>query len=171
MLEEALTERMLEADPGDSGAVAAMPVLDARGLDFDCVFILGLNEGTFPQYHADDPIIFDELRPLLNRTLASALRRRFGEYAASAPGPILRTRHHHNAEDWFLFFLALSMPELRAVLSYAAADERGNPIARSPFVNEVAALCSGRDAGAAAIVQRIGGEEFIPAGERLLQPG
>ncbi|MGA2409705.1 MAG: 3'-5' exonuclease, partial [Candidatus Binataceae bacterium] len=142
LLEEAMTQKMLEADCG-GGEVAAMPVLDARGLDFDCVFILGLNEGTFPRYHGDDPIISDDIRPALNRTLAGSLRQRFGAYAASAPGPLLRTRRHHNAEDWFLFFLALSMPERRAVLSYAAGDERGNPIARSPFIDEVTALCGG----------------------------
>ncbi|MGA2411553.1 MAG: PD-(D/E)XK nuclease family protein, partial [Candidatus Binataceae bacterium] len=42
-----------------------------------------------------------------------------------------------------------------------AGDERGNPIARSQFIDEVAALCGGDD-GSSTIVRRIGGEEFIP---------
>ena len=35
------------------------------------------------------------------------------------------------------------MPERRAVLSYAAADERGSPLTRSPFIDEVTTLCHG----------------------------
>jgi ATP-dependent helicase/DNAse subunit B len=139
-------------------------VLDARGLDFDCVFILGLNDGVFPRYHADDPLIPDDLRPLLNRALGASLRRRFGAYAADAPGPLLRTRYHHNAEDWFLFFLALSMPERRAVLSYAATDERGSPLTRSPFIDEVMTLCHG-DVAAGGMLCRITGAQFISAVE------
>ena len=162
LLEDALSARILGADTDTSSAVQAMPVLDARGLDFDCVFILGLNDGIFPRYHGDDPLVPDDLRPLLNRALGASLRRRFGAYAAGAPGPLLRTRHHHNAEDWFLFFLALSMPEQRAVLSYAATDESGSPLTRSPFIDEVIGLCTSGDS-TSGLLRRIGGAQFIPA--------
>jgi hypothetical protein len=160
-LEEALSERMLEPDTLGSGAVQALPVLDARGLNFDCVFILGLNDGVFPRYHGDDPLIADDLRPQLNRSLGASLRARFRAYAANAPGPILRTRHHHNAEDWFLFFLALSMPERRAILSYTAADERGNPLTRSPFVDEVLALTTAGEASP-ELLERSGAGRLMP---------
>jgi superfamily I DNA/RNA helicase len=162
LLEDALAARILDSDLETSGAVQAMPVLDARGLDFDCVFILGLNDGVFPRYHADDPLIPDDLRPFLNRAFSASLRRRFGTNAADAPGPLLCTRYHHNAEDWFLFFLALSMPEHRALLSYAATDERGSPLTRSPFIDEVMTLCHG-DAAAHGMLRRITGAQFIPA--------
>ena len=164
LLQDALTARILGSDTGTSAAVQAMPVLDARGLDFDCLFILGLNDGVFPSYHAGDPLIPDDLRPPLNRAFNAALRDRFGAYAAAAPGPLLRTRHHHNAEDWFLFFLALSMPERRAVLSYALTDERGNPLTRSPFVDEVVSLCSD-GADASGLLRRAAGAQFILAAD------
>ncbi|HEX4209897.1 MAG TPA: PD-(D/E)XK nuclease family protein, partial [Candidatus Binataceae bacterium] len=164
LLEDALSARVVDPDADTAGAVQAMPVLDARGLDFDCVFILGLNDGVFPSYHADDPLIPADLRPLLNRALSAALRDRFGVYAAAAPGPLLRTHRHDNAEDWFLFFLALSMPERRAVLSYAATDERGSPLSRSPFIDEITSLCAGGE-NANALLRRIGGAQFIPAAD------
>ena len=162
LLEDALTARTFDSNLETSGAVQAMSVLDARGLDFDCVFIVGLNDGVFPRYHADDPLIPDDLRPLLNRLLSASLRRRFGVYAADAPGPLLRTRYHYNAEDWFLFFLALSMPEQRAVLSFATSDERGSPLARSPFIDEVMTRCHG-DTAPLGMLRRINGAQFIPA--------
>ena len=168
LLEDVLAERLLDSDPA-SGAVLAMPVLDARGLDFDCVFILGLNDGVFPRYHADDPLIPDDLRPLLNRALNTALRRRFGPYAASAPGPVLRTSRHHNAEDWFLFFLALSMPENCAVLSCALTDERGSPLTRSPFIDEIITLCTGSGT-ASDLLRRLGGAQFMPAVDDAFTP-
>jgi ATP-dependent helicase/DNAse subunit B len=159
-LEDALSERTLDPT-SSSGAIEALPVLEARGLDFDCIFILGLNDGAFPRYRGDDPIITDDLRQVLNRSLSAAVRDRFGAYAAAAPGPILRMRHHHNAEDWFLFFLALSMPERRVILSYPAGDERGNPLTRSPFIDEVLRLTC-LDSAPPELFRRAAGEQFLP---------
>ena len=123
-----------------AGAVVALPVLEARGLDFDLVFVIGLNDGIFPSYHPDDPLLPDEVKLALNRPLGEALRRRFGANAPSRAGAILRTRYERNGEDFLLFFLALSMPSRRVVLSYAAAEAGGNPMVRSPFVDEVLRL-------------------------------
>ena len=144
--------------PGDDSlpAVLALPVMEARGLDFDIVFVMGLNDGVFPAYRGEDPLLPDAARTSLNPRLADALRRRFKGRAANAPGPILRTRRQRNAEDPFLFFLALSMPSRRLILSYSAADESGRPLARSPFIDEVARLFGERS------IKTIGAENFIP---------
>lgn len=153
-----------EAGPADgeaAGAVVALPVLEARGLDFDLVFAIGLNDGVFPSYHPEDPLLPDEVKLALNRPLGDALRRRFGDAAPSRAGGILRTRHERNGEDYLLFFLALSMPSRRVVLSYAAAEAGGNPMVRSPFVDEVLRLL-GDPAGASA-VRRIPASGVIPA--------
>jgi PD-(D/E)XK nuclease superfamily protein len=128
------------AEPDVASGVAALPVLEARGLDFDLVFVIGLNDGLFPRYHREDPLLPDEMKRALSGPLGKALRARFGTGAPSRPGPILRTRRERNGEDFFLFFLALSMPSRRVVLSYAAADAGGNPIVRSPFIDEVLRL-------------------------------
>lgn len=142
------------------GAVRALPVLEARGLDFDLVFVIGLNDGVFPTYHREDPLLSDEMKLALNRPLADLLRRRFVQYAPSRAGHILRTRYDRNGEDFLLFHLALSMPSRRAVLSYAAADGAGNPMVRSPFVDEVLKL-PGDPRGEAAL-RRIPAASLVP---------
>jgi ATP-dependent helicase/nuclease subunit B len=171
MAEAALSAAVLEDPGGDASAgVQALPVLEARGLDFDLVFVLGLNDGTFPLYHADDPILPDGIKAALNRPLAAALRRRFGPYAPRALNKILRTRYDRNSEDAFLFFLALSMPERAIVLSYAVADEDGNPLRRSPFVDEVLGLLA-QSAESGSALHRVAPNDFIPAPGDCFAPG
>lgn len=143
LLETAMTAAPDPDDEGDAGGVRAMPVLDARGLDFDLVFVIGLDDGTFPVYHGDDPILTDPARRQLNPALRDILRRRFGPHAPSALGKLLRSRVDRNAEDPFLFFLALSMPARRAVLTYPAAET--NPLVRSPFIDEVVRVLGGAE--------------------------
>ncbi|HVB78925.1 MAG TPA: PD-(D/E)XK nuclease family protein [Candidatus Binataceae bacterium] len=149
------------ADSAVAGAVVALPVLEARGLDFDMVFVIGLNDGVFPSYHPDDPLLPDEIKLALNRPLGEALRRRFGANAPTRAGGILRTRYERNGEDFLLFFLALSMPSRRVVLSYAAAEAGGNPMVRSPFVDEVLRLLG--DPRETAAVRRISASGVVPA--------
>ena len=148
------------ADREAAGAVVALPVLEARGLDFDLVFVIGLNDGVFPSYHPDDPLLPDEVKLALNRPLGEALRRRFGADAPSRAGGILRTRYERNGEDFLLFFLALSMPSRRVVLSYAAAEAGGTPMVRSPFVGEVLRLLD--DPQGTAALRRISASGVIP---------
>jgi len=156
VVERVLDEATVEpASNHIAGGVRAMAVADARGLDFDLVFIIGLNEGVFPAYHSEDPLFPDDVIRKLNPPLREALRRRMGRLAPDAPGPILRTHHDHNAEEPFLFFLAMSMPARSVVLSYAAADDYGDPLPVSPFVAEVSRLLNG------AVPERIGAGEFI----------
>ncbi|HZO81925.1 MAG TPA: PD-(D/E)XK nuclease family protein [Candidatus Binataceae bacterium] len=152
-----------EAGAGAPDAVRALPVLEARGLDFDLVFVVGLNDGLFPIYRPDDPLLPDDLKLALNRPLGDALRRRFGADAPSHAGRILRTRYDRNGEDFLLFHLALSMPSRRVVLSYAAADAGGNPLVRSPFIDEVLRLLG--DPSGSSIARRIPAASIPPAAE------
>ncbi|HKV53218.1 MAG TPA: PD-(D/E)XK nuclease family protein [Candidatus Binataceae bacterium] len=157
LAQQMIDETTLDMRETSPAGVRAMPVLEARGLDFDLVFIVGLNDGVFPAYHPEDPLLPDEVIRQLNRPLRDALRLRMGKYTPDAPGPILRTRYDRNAEEPFLFFLALSMPERSVVLSYAAAaDSNGNPLAVSPFVSEVSRVLNGPP------IERPAAEEFIP---------
>ena len=161
MVETAFDCAAGSAESVSAGAVVALPVLEARGLDFDLVFVIGLNDGVFPSYHPDDPLLPDEAKLALNRPLGEALRRRFGANAPSRAGGILRTRYERNGEDFFLFFLALSMPSRHVVLSYAAAEVGGTPMVRSPFVDEVLRLLGDPTSGFAA--RRIPASGVIPA--------
>ncbi|HUY19008.1 MAG TPA: PD-(D/E)XK nuclease family protein [Candidatus Binataceae bacterium] len=157
-LEVAMTAAPGPEQDGDAGGVRATTILDARGLDFDLVFVMGLDDGTFPAYHAEDPLLTDAAVRALNPALRAALRKRFGPRAPSALGKILRSRSERNAEDPFLFFLALSMPAHRAVLTYPAAE--ANPLVRSPFVDEVLRVFGGADNFP---ITTIAAESFIPA--------
>jgi RecB family exonuclease len=126
-------------DPAQrTGSVRALSVLDARGLDFDAVHLLGLDDGTFPAPRAESPLWPDAMKREASRPAAELLRRKLGARGEGLPlGGILRTAREASLEDPFLFFLALSMAEREIVLSYPAVDERGNPTVPSPFVDEV----------------------------------
>ncbi len=145
VLEIGLASTDIEIEKTDSGAVHGLPVMDARGLDFDVIFILGLSDGKFPLYHPEDPLIPDRTIRDLNRALREQIRRRLGAKAPDAPGPILRSSSDRNSEEPFLFFLALSMPTRAVVLSRPIEDAGGKPLARSPFLEEITRLL-GEDA-------------------------
>jgi ATP-dependent helicase/DNAse subunit B len=131
------------AEPSAATGVRALSVLDARGLDFDVVYLLGLDDGTFPLPHRESAVLPDALKRLLGPALSAAVRRRAGAGADGiVPGVLLRTAREASLEDPFLFFLALSMPERQLVLAYPETDERGNPTVPSPFIDEVAACLS-----------------------------
>src|SRR5262249_14928392 len=93
-----------------AGSVRALSVLDARGLDFDVVYLLGLDDGTFPAARRESPLLPDGLKRDLNPLAARVLRARLGARAEGLPlAGCLRTAREASLEDPFLFFLALSM--------------------------------------------------------------
>ena len=53
------------------GKVHVAAIDDARGLDFDLVFVPGLAERVFPQRVVDDPILLDDRRRSISRELAT----------------------------------------------------------------------------------------------------
>ena len=127
-----------------AGSVRALGVLDARGLDFDAVYVLGLDDGTFPAARSESPLCPDALKRQLNPLAAARLRATLGAHVAGLPlGGLLRTARESSLEEPFLFFLTLSMAERELVLSYPAADERGSTTVRSPFLDEVDACLGG----------------------------
>ncbi len=145
VLELGFASTDMEIEKTDRGAVHGLSVLDARGLDFDVIFILGLSDGKFPLYHPEDPLIPDRTIRELNRAFREQIRRRLGAKAPDAPGPILRSSSDRNSEEPFLFFLALSMPTRAIVLSRSIEDAGGKPLACSPFLEEISRLL-GEDA-------------------------
>jgi superfamily I DNA/RNA helicase len=163
VVEDVLGEASVEPlDKQLAGGVRAMSVTDARGLDFDWVFIIGLNDGIFPAYRSEDSLIPNEAIWQLNPMLREALRRRMGSFAPDAPGPILRTHHDRNAQEAFLFFLAMSMPAQSVVLSYSSEDGSGSVLQVSPFVREVSRILKDSQPECA------GAEDFIPRASECL---
>ncbi|HYR97215.1 MAG TPA: hypothetical protein VEM57_10790, partial [Candidatus Binatus sp.] len=125
-------------DPAERAGVRALSVRDARGLDFDAVYLLGLDDGTFPAPRAESPLWPDGMKRETNRPAAELLRRKLGPRAEGLPlGGLFRTAREAGLEDPFLFFLALSMAEREVVLSYPTVNEQGNPTVPSPFLDEL----------------------------------
>lgn len=144
VLTAAAAETELADPPPAERAVPALGVLDARGLDFDAVFLLGLDDGTFPRPRAQSVLLPDEIRRTLAPLAATQLRVKLGPRAEGLPlGGLLRTAREASLEEPFLFFLALSMPERELVISCPLTDATGAPTTLSPFVAEVAATLDG----------------------------
>ncbi len=139
LLEEAIAAIDVDAPGPRAGGVRVLAIADARGLDFDDVYVLGLEDGVFPQPLAEDALLGDRVRRELNRAAPALVRTALG--TGDAPlGRLLRTSKDRAAEDPFLFYLALSTAERRVCVTYATRDDDGNPVVRSPFVDELVAI-------------------------------
>jgi ATP-dependent exoDNAse (exonuclease V) beta subunit len=95
--------------------VHVMDVFEARQWELPVVFVCGLVERFFPQYHREDPLLSD------------AARRRAG----------LRTSEDRQAEEQFLFDLAITRATEELILSYPRLDDRGEETLPSFFLQGV----------------------------------
>src|SRR5581483_4569353 len=103
----ALERADVRLDPaGAPGRVAVLDLLRARTRRFDVVFVLGLEEGSFPRRGSETPFLDDEAR----RRLGSRLQR---------PDEIGRAR--------YLFYTACSRATRRLYLAREAASDEGSP--------------------------------------------
>ncbi len=140
-LHEAVDTSEVAASGPVASGVPVLAIADARGLDFDDVFVLGLEDGGFPAALAEDGLVGDAARRALNRHAPALVRAALGRNVQDAPlGRLLRTRDDRSAEDPFLFYLALSTAEQRVLLTHATYDDDGNALVRSPFLDEVVAI-------------------------------
>jgi ATP-dependent helicase/DNAse subunit B len=102
------------------GAVLVAEPAAVRARRFDAVFVCGLVEGAFPRRAAPEAFLSDDVRAEL------------GE----AHGLMLRARDRL-ADERHLFYAVAARAERRLGLAYRNADEEGNPVVRSPFVDDV----------------------------------
>lgn len=93
--------------------VHILDVFEARQWELPIVFVCGLTERHFPQYHREDPLLNDEAR------------RRAG----------LDTSSDRQAQERFLFELAATRPTEELVLSYPRFNDRGEPALPSFFLD------------------------------------
>jgi len=112
------------APPRDD-AVAVLPLHAAKGLEFDHVFVCGLQSSRMPGARrvAVDPI---------PAALVSA-------DGGSAAAPGLDSREEHVAEMRRVMHVAMTRAREGLVLAYAAHTARGTPQHPSPFAEEVRA--------------------------------
>jgi ATP-dependent helicase/DNAse subunit B len=107
--------------PARAGHVAVLDLLRARTRRAEVVFILGLEEGVFPQRSQSSPFLDDDRR----RELGDAAR-------LARPDPVSRAR--------YLFYTACTRPSRRLYLVREAATDDGAPRQPSPFWEDVRAV-------------------------------
>jgi ATP-dependent helicase/DNAse subunit B len=120
-VETALALEPLRVPDARRNVVHVMDAYEARQWELPVVFVCGLIERHFPQYHREDPILGD------------AARQRAG----------LDTAADRQSEERFLFELAISRATEETILSYPRFDEQGEDTLPSFFLEgELNALAS-----------------------------
>ncbi|MGE5273817.1 MAG: PD-(D/E)XK nuclease family protein [Verrucomicrobiota bacterium] len=104
-----------------TGNVTVLDLLRARTRRAGVVFVLGLEEGVFPQRTQAPPFLDDERRRELDATARLA-----------RPDPVARARH--------LFYTACTRPSRRLYLVREAATDDGAPRQPSPFWEDARAV-------------------------------
>jgi RecB family exonuclease len=108
------------ADGRERGRVAVLDLLRARTRSFEVVFLLGLEEGTFPRRTQASPFLDDDAR------------RALGTARLVKPDQVARDR--------YLFYTACTRAMRRLYLVREAASDEGTPREPSPFWDEVVRL-------------------------------
>src|SRR5438034_8019457 len=126
----ALDRATLRLARGDEpGRVAVTDLLRARTRRTEVVFVLGLEEGSFPRRQQGSPFLADEER----RSIDEAARRR----RPTRPDAVSRER--------YFFYTACTRPSRRLYLVREAATDDGSPREASPFWDEARALFDADD--------------------------
>jgi len=112
-VETALALEPLRVPDARRNVVHVMDAYEARQWELPVVFVCGLTERHFPQYHREDPILGD------------AARRRAG----------LDTAADRQIEERFLFELATTRATEETILSYPRFDEQGEDTLPSFFLD------------------------------------
>jgi RecB family exonuclease len=107
----------------EAGRIAVLDPLRARTRRFEAVFVLGLEEGSFPRRAAPSPFLDDDARRDLDGRTRSRLVR---------PDAVARER--------YLFYAACTRPSRRLFLVREAATDDGAPRLASPFWDEARGL-------------------------------
>jgi PD-(D/E)XK nuclease superfamily len=124
-LAEALARLTIRVGEGaGDGSVAVLSPLSLRARRVRAVFLCCLQAGVFPAAERPRPVLGVEER------------RRLAEHSS------LRLADHADAlgDERYLFYAAVSRPEVALALSWHRARESGETRARSPFVDDVCDL-------------------------------
>ncbi|MDF0676406.1 MAG: exodeoxyribonuclease V subunit gamma [Nitrospira sp.] len=105
---------------GSPQGVMVCDVMAARGVPFQALFVLGLNEKVFPRFIREDAFLRDCHRLVLDATLGFKIDEKLIAYG----------------EEALLFHLCCQAASQRLYLSYQRADESGRMLAVSPYLGE-----------------------------------
>lgn len=105
--------------------VTVTDALNLRGLSFKAVFVLGMNEKSFPQVIKEDPIFKDYYRYVLRDGLGYWVNQKLERFE----------------EEKLLFFTALTAAEEKLFVTYLRTDAEGKPAIPSVYLAELARAC------------------------------
>src|SRR5881397_3375553 len=106
---------------GDRHGVQVLDAMDARGVPFRALFVLGLNEKVFPRSVQEDPFLRDADRVVLARDLGFKIPCKLEGFE----------------EERLLVALLLRSARERVVLSHQRADRDGRPMVPSGYLAEL----------------------------------
>lgn len=121
---ESITSGSVTMEQGNNSGVRVMDTALAKGIYFDHIYVLGLNEGEIPSVIKNNGL-FDNYD-------VSELRLQGIKYR----DPVWELNR-----DKIRFNLALSSARKSITLSYRGADEEGKYSIASPFIDEIKYLC------------------------------
>ena len=124
LLKEATFNKVFQAP----NAVEVADIMTLRLQDFKAVVILGLNEGLLPLIPEQDPALKEVYRQSIKKLLRHTLKN---------IGYIIHTRQDRYFEENFLFYLALTAAQNKAVLTYKTSNADGEHMVKSIFINSL----------------------------------
>jgi ATP-dependent helicase/nuclease subunit B len=126
-----LERTRVPSETGDRHGVQVLDAMDARGMPFRALFVLGLNEKAFPRSIQEDPFLRDGDRAVLARDLGYKIPCKLEGFE----------------EERLLFALLLRSARERVFLSYQRADRDGRTMVPSGYLAELKAHVGGSELG------------------------
>ena len=123
VIDAGLSSISLGLAPATADQVLVGAVERSRHPDLKAVFLIGLDDRSFPRVPSEDAILSDDDRDAL-RTEGL---------------PLAPPRRERVAEEALLAYIAVTRPSERLVVTHAAADERGKALRPSPYVDAIRA--------------------------------
>ncbi|MCL2701610.1 MAG: PD-(D/E)XK nuclease family protein [Phycisphaerae bacterium] len=152
-IRSALSAALIPAARSES-LVDVLDVLDARALHYDHVFLVGVEEGAFPQPARENALIHDANRA-----------------AWARHGLVLDGRGDLNAREMVLFYLAVTRAKRSLTISFQSSDTAGKPKLASAFLESLLASVGGLDAvKTAGQFVEIPADQFIPPPADIASP-
>lgn len=121
LMVRALERAPLPSETRHQTGVQVLDAMDARGVPFRALFVLGLNEKVFPRSIREDALLRDADREVLARDLGFKIARKLDGFE----------------EERLLFALLLRSAKERLSLSYQRADRAGRTLIPSGYLIEL----------------------------------
>ncbi|MBD3869525.1 MAG: exodeoxyribonuclease V subunit gamma, partial [Acidobacteria bacterium] len=121
-LEQAVDDSTLSPQSRDRGGIRVLDAMQARGLTFSRLYLIGFHAGSFPRIGREDPFLDDRLRRQIQDELGRPLASRLGD----------------GGEERLLLALMLGSTRDDLHLSWQRADDTGRAVSPSAALREMA---------------------------------